>query len=295
MEYLLHLRHPVRMAARAQEMQRDGAPADYAELRAAIVARHAALPKRLAQAADFAVRHPDEIAFGTVASIAGKAGVQPSTLIRFAQAMGYQGFSELQAVFRSRLRERAPDYEARLQALSESGAGSKAGLLLEGFCEASERSLAGLRGSIDPAVLQAAVKTLAKARTIYLVGLRRSFPVAAYLAYACGKLGIRNVLVDAVAGLAPETAGFAEPGDALVAISFTPYSSETAAIASEAAARGVPVVALTDSPFSPLAQSATLWFEVVEAHVEGFRTLSASLALSMTLAVAVAEHRRGNS
>jgi DNA-binding MurR/RpiR family transcriptional regulator len=55
----------------------------------------------------------------------------------------------------------------------------------------------------------------------------------------------------------------------------------------------VPIVAITDSPFSPLAQRATIWFEVVEADVEGFRSLSASFALAATLTVAVAERRRG--
>ena len=64
-------------------------------------------------------------------------------------------------------------------------------------------------------------------------------------------------------------------------------------LAGQAAERGVPLVAITDSPFSPLAKDAAVWFEVVEADVEGFRSLSASFALAMTLTVAVAESRRG--
>ena len=43
--------------------------------------------------------------------------MQPSTLVRFAKALGYSGFSELQAVFQQRLRDRPNNYEARLQAL----------------------------------------------------------------------------------------------------------------------------------------------------------------------------------
>ena len=269
------------------------APRDYSALRAEIVARHDRLPKRLAQVASFAVGNPDEIAFGTAASIAAKANVQPSTLIRFSRTMGYQGFTDLQAVFRQHLRDRVPDYETRLKALSGADTASQLMLLFESFCQAGERSLHGLRGRMDADRLGQAVDVLAAARTIYLLGLRRSFPVVSYMAYALGKLAIRNVLVDGVAGLAPEVGSFAEPSDALFAVSFTPYASETAALVAQAAERGVAIVAATDSPFSPLAQQATIWFEIVEADVEGFRSLTASFALAATLAVAVAERRRG--
>src|SRR3954453_16367306 len=86
-------------------------PRDFEALRALIVERRDALPKRLAQVAVYALDNPDESAFGTAASVAGSAAVKPSTLVRFAQAFGYQGFSELQEVFRSRLRERVPSYD----------------------------------------------------------------------------------------------------------------------------------------------------------------------------------------
>jgi len=52
------------------------------------------------------------------------------------------------------------------------------------------------------------------------------------------------------------------------------------------AARNVPVVAITDSPFSPLSPSASIQFEIVEADYAGFRSLAATLSLAMALAVA---------
>ena len=270
----------------------DAPPRDYAELRARIVARRGALPKRLAQVAAFAVDNPDEIAFGTAASIATRADVQPSTLIRFSQAMGYPGFSDMQAVFRQHLRDRLPDYETRLEALSGTGSAPRMALLFDGFCDAGERSVATLRRSLDMGALEAVVDRLAAARTIYLIGLRRSFPLVSYMSYALGKLAVRHVLVDTAGGMAAEVAGFAEPADAVFAVSFTPYASETIALAGQAADRGVPLLAMTDSPFSPIAQKARAWLEVTEADVEGFRSLSASFALVMTLSVAVAERRR---
>jgi DNA-binding MurR/RpiR family transcriptional regulator len=267
-------------------------PRDFPSLKTLIVDRAADMPKRLVQVATYAVENPDEIAFGTVATIAQNADVQPSTLIRFAQALGYQGFSDLQEVFRSRLRDRVLNYDERLEQLRGHANGrSKAGVIFDGFSEASERSIAELRAKLDPAQLEQAVKLLADANTIYLLGLRRSFPITSYMSYAFGKLGVRNMLIDAVGGLAVEDVSFATPKDCILAISFTPYASETVNLAQRAAARNIPLVAITDSPFSPLATISNLWFEIQEANFEGFRSMAATLSLAMTLTVAVAERK----
>jgi DNA-binding MurR/RpiR family transcriptional regulator len=268
-------------------------PRDFEALRARIIDAHPRLPRRLAQIAAFALERPDEIALGTAVSLAKKADVQPSTLIRFAQAMGYEGFTDLQSVFRERLRERVLNYEERLnlvnQHMRDLGREER---LLKGFAEASMRSAASLHERMDTGQLERAAGILAAAETIYIVGLRRSFPIAAYLAYAFGKLGVKTVLAGTAGGLEPELIGFATPKDAVIAISFTPYAPATLDLATEAAARGVPLVAITDSPFSPMAQSAKCWFEVVEADFEGFRSLTASFTLAATLTVAVAQRRR---
>ena len=267
-------------------------PRDFAGLKALIAERAQALPKRLTQIASFALDNPDEIAFGTVSSIAEQADVQPSTLVRFSQAMGYQGFSEMQEIFRSRLRDRILNYGERIQQLREHAlAASKPNVIFQGFCDATEKSIAGLREKLNPDELDRAVDILAKAETLYLIGLRRSFPIASYMAYAFGKLGVRSILVDAVGGMAAEQFAFASPKDAVLAISFTPYASETVALTRAASARGVPIVSITDSPFSPLAQLAGLWIEVGEANFEGFRSMAATLTLAMTLTVAIAEKK----
>lgn len=268
------------------------APPDFETLRASIVERRPALPKRLAQAAIHALDNPDEIAFGTAASVAQSAQVQPSTLVRFAQAFGYQGFSELQEVFRARLRDRVLSYDERLSRLREHGiAESRSSLVLDGFLDAAERSLSDLRAHCDPAALERAVDLLAGAETIYLIGLRRSFPITSYMSYAMGKLGVRNILVDAVAGMAAEQASFMSAKDAVLSISFAPYASETVALTAAARTRGARIVAITDSSFSPIASPADVLIEVNEADFEGFRAMAATMALAMTLSVAVATRR----
>ena len=280
----------------SEQGMEDEAPRDYDTLRALILERRQALPKRIAQVAAYSLDNPDEIAFGTAASIAASAGVQPSTLIRFAQHLGFAGFTSLQSVFRERLRERNSSYEERLSGLraeGSDGAGSRT--ILDGFLTASETSLATMARTLDQTVLDKAIAMLAQAETIYILARRRSYPVASYIAYALGKLKVRSQIVESPSGLNPEVISFATVRDAALAISFSPYAPATIEEARLLSEQGVPMVAITDSAFSPLAQFADVWFEVAEADYNGFRSLSATMALSMALSVGVAEKRRSLS
>ena len=273
-------------------------PRDFKSLRELIVAKRAMLPKRLLQVADFAVDHPEEIAFARVSDLASQAGVQPSTFVRFAQTLGYSGFSDLQAVFRAHARQRWPDYRERLDTLVEAAtedtpAGSAANPLrmLHGFVHASRVSLDHLEQTIEAQTLQQAVEMLSNARSLFLAGTRRVYPVVVYLRYALRKLGLRAELLDDAGGNAERQAELLGPGDLVLAISFTPYAAATVDLATIAARRGAEVVAITDSPFSPLIPVASCWLEVAETDHAGFRTLSATLALASMLAVSVAERR----
>jgi DNA-binding MurR/RpiR family transcriptional regulator len=252
-----------------------------------------ALPKRLAQAAQYALSHPDEIALGTAASIASAAEVQPSTLVRLAHHLGYDGFSDFQTVFRDRLKVRASTYEERLQRLEEGASrDSYEGALLSGFLSSARQSIDRLSETLDAAVFARCVGILAEAETIYLVARRRAYPLAAHMAYAFGKLQVRSVTIDSANGIDPEIVQMATPKDAAIACSFAPYAPASVEQAQTLSDQGVPLVVITDSALSPLAAVATHWMEVSESDFAGFRSLSASIALSLALPVAVAERRR---
>ena len=76
--------------------------------------------------------------------------------------------------------------------------------------------------------------------------------------------------------------------DALLAISFSPYAGETASIVERAAARGAAVIVISDSMVSPISRYADVFFDIKDAEVQGFRSLTASLCLAQTLAVGLA-------
>src|SRR5579863_6548354 len=95
------------------------APETFEAFKQRLIALEPSLPKRLKQTAAFALQHPDEIALGTASGVARRAHVQASTLVRFAQALGFAGFTELQGIFRTHLRNRWPEYPERLKALHD--------------------------------------------------------------------------------------------------------------------------------------------------------------------------------
>jgi DNA-binding MurR/RpiR family transcriptional regulator len=275
-------------------MPRDGVPRDFDALRGAVIGRRDALPKRLAQVADYALQHPDEIAFGTTASIAEASGVQPSTLVRFAHQFGFTGFSDMQSIFRERLKNRSVSYQARIAALRGAAGGSPELAILNGFLEAASQSISKLPQRLDLKHFRAASKLLAGADTIYLIARRRSFPLVSYMAYGFGKLGIKARLLGSSVGIDDEVVAYATPKDAAIAISFNPYAPETVRQTRAMTSLGVPVIAITDSSFSAVAEHAVHWFEIAEDDFAGFRSLSASMAFCMALTVAVADARKND-
>ncbi len=246
------------------------------------------LPKRLRQCADFIASNADRIAVSTVADIAVGADIPPSAVIRFCQIMGFSGFSELQKLYREAFAPGLPDYATRLKALKATGPGSAAALLGE-FIEAGQKSLQSLAKSFDEAALGRAVAALAAADTVHIIGLRRAFPVATYLAYMFEKMSVPAFLHDGVGALDHRHA--LRDRDALVAITFAPYSEETLTLAQDARARGLPVVALTDKMTSPVARHSDTVLIVPEVDFGAFRTLSATIVMAMALAVAVGSAR----
>ena len=265
-----------------------GPPASVDEFRTRLADILDDLPRRLRQCADYIAANTDRIAVSTVAELATGADVPPSAVMRFCQILGFSGFSEMQRLFREAYCPGWPDYSTRLKNLKEGGAGSPTALLAE-FIEAGRQSLEALAKSADEVALQQAVAVLAGADTVHVVGLRRAFPVASYLAYVFEKMSVPAMLHDGVGKLDHRFA--LRPNDAVLAITFAPYSEETLTLAQDAKARGLPVVALTDRMTSPLVRFSDAILTVPEVDFGAFRSLSATIAMAIALAVAVGSAR----
>ena len=264
-------------------------PATAEQLRAEIVRRYESLSKRLQQIGRYILDEPNDIALETLAVIASRCGVQPSAIVRFAKSFGFEGASQMQRLFRDGLlsNNAALGYSERVRQLSETtsaGDAEPADLLAE-FVEGNRLALQNLLQTVSGADMRAAVNAILKAKIVHVVGFRRSFPVASYLAYSLLQAGKRTIFIDGGAGLAMQQVQTMTADDLLIAISFHPYSEETAAVVDAAQARGTEVLAISDSLVSPVAKPAQCVLQVRESEVRTFRSLSASMSLAQALAI----------
>jgi len=262
-------------------------------LRARIVQRYETLSPRLKQVAAYTLEHPNDIGLETLAVIAKRCKVQPSTIVRFAKSFGYDGASDMQKLFRDELIALAPSpsYAERIRQYNErsgDGAAQSPSDLLHDFVQGNIAALQHLDETTRQPELARGVRLIAEAEAVYLVGLRRSFPVAAYLAYALRHTDKKTYLVDGLAGMIVEQSSMMGPGDLLIATSFRPYAQQTADIVNEAVDRKAKVIAISDSRLSPIARRADLCFEVKDAEFRKFRSLTASLCLAQTLVISYA-------
>ncbi|MCS3431118.1 MurR/RpiR family transcriptional regulator [Klebsiella sp. BIGb0407] len=261
------------------------------ELQEQIRERYDDLSKRLQQVSRYVLDNTNSVAFDTVAIIAERAGVPPSTLIRFANAFNFSGFNEMKQLFRMNLVEETASYtdRARLFREMESEEIPETPFdILQEFSRSNAQALQQLAARTKPEMLEQAVELLANAETIYVVGLRRSFSVAAYLSYALSHLECRPVLLDGMGGMFREQVSRITGKDLLVSISFSPYAEETVMISEIAANAGARQIVITDSQISPLATFSDLCFVVKEAQVDAFRSQSATLCLVQSLMIALA-------
>lgn len=271
------------------QSEQPSAPESLPELQERLQQVIQSAPKRMQDCAVYLAANSDRIAISTVAELAKGAGVAPSALMRFCQMLGFSGFSEMQRLYRDSYVPVLPDYEARLASLRRQGQDSPTAILGE-FVEAGRKSLEKLVNDTPQQELERAVEILAEASLIHLIGLRRAYPVSSYMAYALEKMSVPAILHDQAGRLDHGRA--MRDGDALIAVSFSPYTPETLALADQAVARGLPVVAITDSPAGPFQREGIQQICVSEANFGAFRSLSASLSIAITLAVAVGARRK---
>lgn len=268
------------------------APASADELRAAILERYDSLSKRLQQIARYVLDEPNEMALETLAVISERCGVQPSAIVRFAKSFGYPGASQMQRLFRDGLLsghaglgygERVRHFNEAVARKPESGAD-----VLAEFVEGNTLALQNLGQTVSEADMANAVRLIDKAETVYVVGFRRSFPVASYLAYSLQQLNKRTLFIDGVAGLTKQQVQTIGPKDLLVAVSYHPYAEETVHAVEMASQRGARILSISDSLVSPIAKLASQVLHVRESEVRTFRSLAASICLAQALVIGFA-------
>ncbi len=262
------------------------------ELMQQVAAQYHSLSRQLKVIATYVEQHKTSLMLERISDIAEQCQVQPSAIVRFAKHFGFSGFSEMQAVFRAAYTAQAipsRNYQRRIRKLIESKPTRvTSGALAHEFIESSRAGLDELLAGFDEEQFEAAVKLLLKADNIYVIGVRRSFPIANHLAYALQHTNKRVHLISGAGGMFREEVRSIDKQDVLVAISFTPYGQETQACVRLAHHRQARTLVITDSQLSPLARHASVLLKVKESSAFSFRSLTNAMCLSQALFIALA-------
>jgi DNA-binding MurR/RpiR family transcriptional regulator len=245
-----------------------------------------ALPRELKRAARWVADNPADVCVLSMREQARRADVVPPTLARLARAVGFASYAALRDDFRGHLRWGAGDFSVRAESMQAVRRTSRH--YLDDLGRLQETDVASLALLNDAALFQRTARLLLKSRTTAFLGFRSCHSVALHAHYLYSMLTGRGALLQDAYGTLHESVAGLEPGSVLLAIALSPYSRQTVDAVRRAEARGVVVVALTDSELSPLARSATLRLLFEATSSSFFHSLVAAHALVERLMAEVA-------
>ena len=255
------------------------------QLVAQIETQHATMPKRLREIGSFVLGHPEAIALSTLAELTAETDIATSAFVRFAQTLGFDGFTQMQAVFRQQVRSSWPQYASRLSDMAHVEPADH----LEALSVSAVDSINRFANTVSMDTLETAWQKLAAAESIWIAASGRTKPVKVYMSYLLTTLGIRSQEMRESPTEALREVNLIGPKDVLFVVSFAPYGEVSVKLAQEAKNRGIPIVSITDTIVSPLALDTTLL--VTEENLFGFRSLCATMNLTQYLAIEVGLQR----
>ena len=199
--------------------------------------------------ADFIRNEYDKAAFMTAAKMGEEVGVSESTVLRFAMALGYEGYPEFQKALGEVVRNRLNSIQRMEVTYGRIGQGEILNSVLNSDIDKIKMTIS----AIDPTAFEMAVDTLAKVRTVYVIGLRSCAPLASFLGFYLNLICEKVVVVNSNGSseIFEQLIRINEE-DAIIGISFPRYSMRTLKALEFASNRKAKVITLTDSTHSPI-------------------------------------------
>ena len=237
--------------------------------------------------ANYIMENYDKAAFITASRMGHTVGVSESTVVRFAYALGYDGYPELQRSLQELIRNRLTAVQ-RIRLTSDLEKDE----ILTNILKSDVANLRSTIDAADNATFNRVVDALFTAEKVYIVGMKSASLLAQFLGYYLGFVLDNVVVVNASFGDAYESMIRIGPKDICIGISFPRYSTRTVEALSFAKIMGAKVTAITDGMLSPIAELADF---VLLAHSDmaSFAdSLTAPLSLINALIVAASLRRQ---
>ena len=245
------------------------------------------LSKSHRRIAECIVTHYDKAAFMTASKLGEYVGVSESTVVRFAAALGYDGFPQLQKALQELIRHRLTATQ-RLEMTGDMGHAQVLNKVLK-------TDIQNIRTTLDEqdlATFDAVIESILQARNLYVLGLRASAPLAEFFGHYLNFI-FPNVhtVTSGVSDVFEQIARISDE-DVLIGISFPRYTSHTVKAMKFARSRGATLIAITDGPLSPLHAEANLCLMAKSDMASFVDSLAAPISLINALIVALSQRRR---
>lgn len=261
---------------------------DHGPLTKQIIEEFESMSAQLQTAARYVLDQPHDVALLSMREQARQAGVQPATMTRLAKHLGLDGYEDIRERYATAVRNGDLGFadKAGIQVVSQRLKGDKA--LAAEMLASISKQIERLASDSGLDRLVAAAEQLASARRIYCLGLRSSHTVAWHLHYMLTLIGDRSINLDGIAATGTDTLASAGSSDVLLVAGVLPYPRQTVELADHAAKRGIPIVAITDSELSPLAQIAQRSVIVPTDSPSFFHTMSPAFIVAEIIGAIVA-------
>lgn len=252
------------------------------DVMASIRANYDHMSKSQQRVAEFFLTRGLEAVYLPAARIAELLDVSHSTVVRTAQAIGFEGFPNFQSALQEQILGRinsASVYQLgsrkMIGELRDQNEDASTETILQRAMLTDARNIESLAAQISIPDFDQTIDLLISAPTVYVIGLRSSAPLA--LNFSIGLRQIRpncTLLRPDFGDLVDQVAAINE-GDVLVSICFGRYMRDTLYCMEHAHKAGAKVIAITDTPLSPAGKRADIVFVV--RHGVWFYGASASL------------------
>lgn len=239
--------------------------------------------------ADYLLADGRRAALEPIATVAKNLRTSESTVVRFAQTLGYKGYPEL----RDQLRERFLATATSLDRLAASGVGAKKprGAILERVLAEDADSIMRTLAQIPAETFNAVVEAVVSARRTYVIGFRGSAGVALVLGMGLRIFLPETRVVAVNVGDTPEELLSLRKKDVVFVISYLRYAGQTLEILRFAREAGATTVAITDTPASPVARLADHAFITRPTSPRTMASYAPAASIASALTEAVAARR----
>ena len=233
--------------------------------------------------AQFIMEDYDKAAFMTAAALGRSVGVSESTVVRFADALGFDGYRELQ----KQLQEVVKNKLTTVQRISLSRDFTDYKNVLKQVIKRDIDNIEKTIDDIDYDAFQKAVKMILEADNIYILGLRSSSFLAGYLGFYL-KFLLDNVkIIKSGPNDIFEQLLKATDRDVIIGISYPRYSNRTLEAFDYGRGKGCRIIGITDSLVSPTAQYADVMLIANSSMLSFVDSLVAPMSLINALIVAI--------